>query len=115
MKTIKIIFTLLIISVSLIKLNAQISEIDSLENLLQNHKEEDSIRVNLLNEIASQYQSVDRDKVYEYTKEADRLSDKINFQEGKIESLNLLGIYYATQGEYQKALEYFELVLETNQ
>ena len=51
-------------------ISAQTQEIDSLENLLLQHKKKDTIRVNLLNETANKLYKVDLDKTLKYAEEA---------------------------------------------
>ncbi|MCD4791201.1 MAG: tetratricopeptide repeat protein, partial [Bacteroidales bacterium] len=91
---------------------AQIQEIDSLENLLRQHVQKDTIRVNLLNETAYKFYTINIDKTLKYAEEAEKLADKLSFAKGKAESLKLIGIYYYMKSDYPKALEYYKKALK---
>lgn len=82
---------------------SQTHTLDSLVNKLKQSKE-DTIKVNLLNDIASEYFNQDTKKAKEYTHEALSLSDKINFKIGKAKSLNSLGILVQKTGDYDSAI-----------
>ncbi|MCK5367618.1 MAG: hypothetical protein KAQ62_03670, partial [Cyclobacteriaceae bacterium] len=87
-------FVFLIICCSLLELNAQNTELDSLENLLQIQVKPDTVRVNLLNRIASMSYSIEIDNTLKYAEEAGKLADQLNFIKGKAESIRLTGVYY---------------------
>jgi len=87
---------------------AQNSAVDSLETLLSQHPAKDTTRVNLLNEAAYNYRSVDIEKLLNYTNEANELSDKLKFKKGKSESLRLMGIYYLLKSDNKLASDYFQ-------
>ena len=108
LKKISLILALLIPCSVLLESNAQISVIDSLENLLQQHIQKDTIRINLLNETAYKLYPINTDKTLKYAEEAGELADKLSFAKGKAESLRLIGIYYYMKSDYPKALEYFQ-------
>ncbi len=94
-------------------LNAQISKIDSLENLLQKHTKEDTTRVNLLNEIALNYLKTNNgEEVLKYVEKAQKLALKISFKKGKAKSLKITGEYYRTKANYNKATEYYKKSLK---
>ncbi len=72
--------------------------IDSL--LVQsNHATEDTIKVNLLNEISSNYKCIDKLKSIEFATQAYHLSEKIDYNRGLINSSLLLGSGYNRLGE----------------
>ncbi len=112
LKKISLILALLIPCSVLLESNAQISVIDSLENLLQQHIQKDTIRINLLNETAYKLYPINTDKTLKYAEEAGELADKLSFAKGKAESLRLIGIYYSLKSDYPKALEYFQKSLK---
>ncbi len=107
-----IIFSLLIFN-SLF-LIAQNNIVDSLQALLVLHPKEDTIKVNLLNEIAYKIYYVNIDKTLIYAEEAKELAEKLNFKNGKAESLRLIGIYHDLKAHYSKALESYQKALEIN-
>lgn len=71
--------------------NAQVSKIDSLENVLKNHIKDDTVKVKLLNRIAYSVYKTDKEKAINYLKRSGKLSDSINFVRGKIHRLNIEG------------------------
>ncbi|MFC2104397.1 tetratricopeptide repeat protein, partial [Bacteroidota bacterium] len=115
MKKISLLLALLIVNCSLIIVQAQNPEIDSLENLLQKHERNDTTRVNLLNETAYKLYSINIDKTLRYAKEAGELADKIGFVKGKAESLRIIGIYYRMKADYPKSLEYYQKSLKISE
>ncbi len=82
---------LLIFSFFLLQLNAQTPEIDSLENLLLIHTEEDTIRVNLLNEMAYEQNTID--SLFIFAKKAEKIAKKIHYIKGKAVCYHLIGVY----------------------
>jgi two-component system, sensor histidine kinase PdtaS len=89
----------------LLKLSAEVTVIDSLEKLLQNHSKVDTVRVNLLNHLANASFSADKQKAFNYANEAVRLSDSIGTMKGKSTSLYILGNYYKVIREFENAIE----------
>ncbi|MEQ6168619.1 hypothetical protein AAOE16_15595 [Ekhidna sp. MALMAid0563] len=73
-------------------LQAQRSKIDSLEAEMSLHIEKDTIRVNLLNELAFSYFSKDLTTSIEYLDEADEIANAIHFEKGKARSIYIRGI-----------------------
>jgi len=90
---------------------AQNKTADSLENALNKHPENDTIRVNLLNEIALNVFTFDADKTLKYTQEAGKLADKLNYRKGKAESLRVAGFYYRVKSDSKKSIDCFEKAL----
>jgi len=113
----KILMSVIIFSISVFQVLvvAQNSEIDSLDNLLQQHKTKDTIRVKLLNEKAYKLSRVDINKTFKYAKEAEELSDYLDFKKGKAESLRLIGSYYMLKSDYLQALKYCQNSLIVNE
>lgn len=109
----KILLTITIL-LSIVIINAQNSKIDSLENLIQNYKQEDTSLVNMLNEVSFLYYSTELEKTLEYAEKAKTISEKIEYEKGKAESLRFIGIYYHLSGDYNQAIKYYEDALELN-
>ncbi|MBI9068993.1 MAG: tetratricopeptide repeat-containing sensor histidine kinase [Salinivirgaceae bacterium] len=105
MKELKSFFLLLFSCFFVFVVTAQNKEIDSLENLLVNHPENDTVKINLLNEMAKKYLSIDLDRTLQYATQADSLSELINFKKGKSISLQLVGNYCFYKQNVPKALE----------
>ena len=107
----KYLFILIILLISRL-LSAQ-SKTDSLQTSLVKHNTVDTVKVNLLNDIAHECSlNSDFDKSLKYANEALKLADKLNFTKGKNQSLNSIGIIYKSQGDYLNALEYFQKSLK---
>ena len=101
--------TLFLIFVSVFTLlNAQTAKIDSLENLLQEHKSLDTVRVSLLNEIASNYlNTMNIEEAQKYAKEAQELAKELKFLRGEFNSLFLISEYFKLNNN-NKAFAYYE-------
>ncbi|MBN4049707.1 tetratricopeptide repeat-containing sensor histidine kinase, partial [Bacteroidales bacterium AH-315-N07] len=80
------------------------AEIDSLENLLQNSKN-DTNAVLLLHKLAWQLKTNNPPKALLYAEQQLRLSKKLNFERGKATAYNDIGIINDIQGNFSKALE----------
>ena len=93
---------------------AQHSELDSLENLLNQHEQKDTVKVNLLNKIADLQIYVDNQKALQLAEKSGELSDELGFTAGKAESFRLLGIYRSIKSDFPEAIEYFTIGLELN-
>ncbi len=93
-------------------LNAQNGKIDSLQNLLDHHSQVDTVRVNLLNEIASSSRHSEPEKSLNYAEEALKLANKINYKKGIADAFNFIGLVYTDQDNYASALEYYHKSLK---
>lgn len=87
-------------------LKGQQKTIDSLF-LKLNSTRIDTQKVTVLNAIFNHYSSVDNDSAEKYAQKAYTISDRINFDEGKIKSISNLGTVYFYQGKNAKALKSF--------
>ncbi len=114
MKKTLFLIALLIVNCSLTIVKAQTAEIDSLENLLQQHIEKDTVRVNLLNELAYKYHVGHLEKTLEYAKKAGELAVQMDFAKGEAESLRLIGKYYRHKANFPKAIEYIQKSMAIN-
>src|ERR1035437_5674005 len=88
-------------------LNGQNAKVDSLENVLKLHNTDDTVKVNLLNKIALAVYTKDFKRAQNYATQAGELSDKLNFQKGKAESLLIIGLSYM-KTDKAKAIECFQ-------
>ena len=91
---------------------AQTNKIDSLKNELALHAKKDTIRVNLLNDLAFSYFGIDIPKSIEYLDEADTTAEIVGFVKGKARSIYIRGITEAIQSNYEKALQYYNEALQ---
>ncbi len=99
-----IVVTLLFLSFAQLFANTQ--KIDSLRNQLNSHKEEDTIKVNLLNSIGFEYWIIDANESITFGKEALQLSEKLEYTPGLAKANRIIGVAYWAQGNQNKALEY---------
>lgn len=104
---IKLLLVLINLSLFISASVSQGTELDSLENLINDYKKSDTARVNLLNEIAYRSYRTNIEKTFAYATQADSLSDIIGFKKGKAESLGILGIYYSIKRDYPNAFDSF--------
>jgi signal transduction histidine kinase/TPR repeat protein len=93
-----------------LQLFSQFSRIDSLKKELSLHKQKDTIRINLLNKIAKEYNIVDNKQTYEYAREAQVLSDSLDYLYGKTVSLYWIGVSQSKTNP-DKALSVFYQLL----
>ncbi|WP_430412283.1 tetratricopeptide repeat-containing sensor histidine kinase [Kordia sp.] len=94
------VFCLLFFSTSI---QSQNKEIDSLVTVLQNHKEKDTLKVDMLNNLAFKHIGIDRTKLIAYSSEAKALAKEIAYTQGHAKSLYLIFISHITKGEIEKA------------
>lgn len=89
----------------------QYSTADSLKQVLL-HSNEDSVKVFTLSRISSAYFYTDSDSAMHYAREAYQLSEKINFEKGEWQSLNLIGNILKLNGDFPEALATLLTVLQ---
>jgi len=87
--------------------SAQTTLKDSLLNYLNTTTSEDTSKVNALNKVALYFLETASDSCLLFAKQAETLSQKLNFKKGHAEALNNLGSFYNAKGEYQLALKYY--------
>ncbi len=100
------------IIISIISINSYISigfsqnpsKIDVLLQALE-VVNEDTNKVNILVQLSEQYRLLNIETAMKYDRQALKLSQKINYKLGMAISLNNIGINFAYQGSYDKALE----------
>jgi len=80
---------------------------DSLKNALISHVAADSIRVNLLNELAFELHFNQPTAAANYAIESGALAEKINYPLGKALSYRFLGLTFWAQSNLSAALNYF--------
>ncbi len=91
---------------------AQTEAIDSLKVLLEKHRENDTIKVKLLNKTASKYFRVNDDNLYQYAKKAFDLANQLNYDRGKANSLFNFGLYWYVKSDFDRSLSNYEKALE---
>ncbi|MCP4272354.1 MAG: tetratricopeptide repeat protein [Gammaproteobacteria bacterium] len=106
--------SILIITSVLADSNAQNTKFDSLVNLLGRHPEQDTVRVDLLNQIAAASMRNTPEKSLTYAKKALRLAEKLNYKKGIASSFKLHGIYYYLKSDYPVSIDYYQKSLNTS-
>jgi len=85
----------------------QSSQVDSLKTILVN-LDEDTSKVNTLNEIADAVYRIDPDEAIRFSINAKNLAEQINFPRGEALAYKNLGLGYYMKGEYTAALRNWE-------
>lgn len=80
---------------------------DSLKKELDNHFREDSTRIILLNQIAFEKYFDHPAEAANYSLEAIRIADKINYPKGKSQAYRMMGLTFWAQANLSAALDYF--------
>jgi len=77
---------------------------DSLKNVLSTHEAQDTIRVNLLNELGFASFRINPSKIEDYATEAEKLAITLNFKKGIAESTRLKGLIHFLDSDYDEAV-----------
>ena len=80
--------------------------LDSLQNLLHQHPDSDTVRVNILNKIGYEYWIVDPVRSVQYGNKALELSDSLEYLPGAALAKRVIGVANWTQGNYEEGLTY---------
>lgn len=91
---------------------SQNTKIDSLKIELKNHKVKDTTRVNILYDLAFSTFHTDEELTKKYIKEAEELSNKLNYSKGKACVLQIKGILESRKANYDTSDKYFFKALE---
>lgn len=83
---------------------AQLSEADSLENIIKTIPS-DTSKVWHLNKLVTILREKDNNKAFEYAKEAKDLAMLLNYERGQAQALENLGWIHYRKGDYSKAFE----------
>jgi len=79
---------------------------------------EDTVRINLLNRIASELFYVNQEQIYDIAQQALELSETSDYKTGIAEAYKNLGIYFRLKGVYELAIDYayksLDLMEQTN-
>ncbi len=86
--------------------------IDSLLNVLDEQKE-DTITAKILHDLAFEYRYLgDISQAELYILKSKELSEKINWDKGRAQVFNVLGLIYLSKSEYDSSIAYFDRVIE---
>ncbi|MBN2757825.1 MAG: tetratricopeptide repeat protein [Bacteroidales bacterium] len=86
---------------------AQKDSLEKIEKSINNYKENDTNKINLLIRAAIEFSENENPKSLFYAQEALKLSNELEFEKGKAKSLFLIADYYNNKSDYSTALEYF--------
>ena len=93
-------------------INAQNKNVEELE--LNKSIKQDTIRVNILMQLAKKNYVTNSEKMLEYTLQAIQISQKLNYKKGLAEGYRFQGIFEYTQGNFKEAEIYFVKSLNYN-
>ncbi|MBK9677435.1 MAG: tetratricopeptide repeat protein [Saprospiraceae bacterium] len=102
----KIIVTLLFLFMAICQIVAQTADVDSLQNLINKHTMLDTIRVNLLNQLAWEIKGDDIQKIRIFSEEALNISMQQNYEKGQAIALANLSLFYTRVIQQDKARNY---------
>ncbi len=89
----------------------QDKKLDSLQNALRSYTKKDTVRVNLLNKTATRIFTTETDKALTLLKEANALSDELNYKKGKAYSQLFIGNVLLIKADYTQGLNSFQSAL----
>lgn len=106
---IRVILVILILNCfCLVSRGQNTSQIDSLVNLLTNHEEEDSLKLNLLVKLAKLNREINPDEGLKYGKQALSLAQQLGREEQKALSHYFIGQSYHHSNQFEVAMDYYD-------
>jgi len=84
---------------------SQVHIVDSLQAQLEHHQKKDTVQVNILNALSSQYQWLDFNKSLQYAEEALKSAETIEFQRGIATACFRQAHCYWALGDSERAIE----------
>ncbi len=98
-------FFLLFSFVIAVSVSGQTTQLDSLFDLIKNHRGDDTVRVNTLNELSNQYQWSDFYRSLHYAEQSLKLAQQIGYQKGMAEAYYRKGHSHWALGDSNFAIE----------
>ena len=89
-------------------IRSQNTVIDSLEQELKIHVQQDTIRVNILDRLSFLYYRKDIAKANTYIAQAEVLSDTLGFKKGKANAIYMRGVVAMMQANFEDGINHFE-------
>ena len=105
-------FLVFFLMFSLSNVKAHNNKIDSLKTALENHKANDTVRVNLLNDMIHQIYDVDVNNAETLVQESGDLAEKLNFEKGKADVIYYKAHIEIIKSNYPKAINYAKQALK---
>ncbi len=107
----KLLFLMLVSTIAFSQKKVGQAYVDSLLVVLPKMKN-DTLRVNLLNDLSSEFQNFNNQDGIKYGKNAFNLSKKIKFKKGIATASKNIGINLSIQSKYEEANVYYDLALK---
>jgi signal transduction histidine kinase/tetratricopeptide (TPR) repeat protein len=107
MQSLTLIISIAILGFSFTALQARENVIDSLETILKNHIADDTVRVNLLNNLAINLLNEKPDEALHFATVAYELASSLNNYSRRSISLGIIGDYYYKKADYNRANNYY--------
>ena len=94
--------------------NSQNQQLDSLQHLLKTVTDNDTLKINILNQISRTYlyDFNNVEKMRQYATQVIKLSQKINYKKGIANGYLYYGVYFNGQANYDYALAYYTKALK---
>ena len=92
-------------------LQSQTKKIDSLKIELQNHKTQDTLRVNILNDLANSFLRKDFEKTISYLDDSETIAKTIDYKKGHARSLFLRGLTTVINTKYKSGDQFYKEAL----
>jgi signal transduction histidine kinase len=102
------VFLLLAMPFAVVSQNAKTK---SIRKKLESSK--DTLRINLLHDLAFEYWNFDVEEAYQITMEGLRLSEEYEFKKGLAWSNTNIGLYHYFKGDYPSALKFYRKAIKT--
>jgi tetratricopeptide (TPR) repeat protein len=80
------------------------AKIDSLNKILLNYPEQDSVRVDIYNQLGFEYWTVDPVRSEQYGREALKLASRLSYSTGSAMAYRVIGVSYWSRGDFYQAL-----------
>ena len=90
-------------------------KVDSMLVSLTSHTKEDTTKVNLLNDLAWEFQSIDPMAGIDYALQGKKIAEKLNFKKGIAKSFLGIGVCCYVKSDIEKALENFNKALKISE
>src|SRR5258705_11580856 len=107
----KLILLIIIILTGYNWLSAQTPTVDSIRALLNAHLQNDTTKVNLLNDLAREIRRVDRKQMQPLTEQALSLTRQLKYRKGEGYALLNMALIFFDKYVYQEALTTFQKAL----
>jgi serine phosphatase RsbU (regulator of sigma subunit)/lipopolysaccharide biosynthesis regulator YciM len=102
-----LIFFLILLTCSGLLRSQDLKRIDSLKKIIPLYSDKDTVKVDLLSDLAFQVSYLNLDSGIIIAQQALTLSKKLNYAKGAADALNTLGTIYYDKADYKKAIEQY--------